>query len=141
VDNLSFEQEIKLASIIAVLKGQQFKYSTTDCNSFVARCVDAQLETNTWNELIRGRYNTALGARRFQHKLNPDAYLKQMGYNVISADGGLQNGDIVLVDEKNFTCAHICYGGSLWSSDVKRGICVADEYELPDSARIYRLGV
>jgi len=136
---MNFTKDLQLASTIAVLKGQQFRYSYTDCNAFVARCVDAILGTNTWNELIRDKYLTGLAARRFQMRLDPEHYLQTLGFNVLSLDGGLQNGDIVLIKEKNFTCAHICFGGMLWSSSPKYGVA-AFEINIPDHAVAYRLG-
>jgi hypothetical protein len=136
---MKFEQDLRLASTIAILKGQQFRYSTTDCNALVARCVDAILGTNTWNELIRDKYHTGLAARRFQMRVDPTRYLLSMGFNVLSLDGGLQNGDVVLVQEKNFVCGHICFGGMLWSSSPKYGVS-AYEINIPDNAIAYRLG-
>ena len=136
---MKFDQDLRLASTIAVLKGQQFRYSYTDCNAFVARCVDAILGTTGWNELIRDKYLTGLAARRFQLRVDPQRYIQSLGFNVLSLDGGLQNGDIVLVTEKNFTCAHICFGGMLWSSSPKHGVS-AYEINIPDNAVAYRLG-
>jgi len=136
---MNFTQDLQLASTIAVLKGQQFRYSYTDCNAFVSRCVDAIAGTNTWNELIRDKYRTGLSARHFQMRLDPARYLQTLGFNVLSLDGGLQNGDIVLITEKNFTCAHICFGGMLWSSSPKYGVA-AYEINIPDNAIAYRLG-
>jgi 3-mercaptopyruvate sulfurtransferase SseA len=138
---LTFDEQLKLANTIATLSGKQFRWSETDCNAFVARCIDAVCNTDYYKKEINGKYHSAQDAVRFQRRtLTPAQFLFKQGYKEITAEAGVQNGDIIIVNERNFECAHIVFANAVWSSSPEHGVG-AHEINLPEGSRIFRKAV
>lgn len=134
---LTFQHQARLANAIIKIRQEPFRWSYTDCNAFVCRCIDAIKGRNYWEERIRDRYQDERGALVYVNTIiSPQRFLEMMGYDEIIDNLVLQTGDIILAKERHFMAAHIYFDGALWSAGPQ-GVVSTTNFTL-DNARVFR---
>lgn len=90
-----------------------------DCNLLIVDWID-QLNNSNEAAVIRGQYRDMIGAMRFQKQFTPAIeWLSQQGFKEVDTE---QEGDILLVANEHYWCAHIYHAEQIWSMDIKLGL-------------------
>lgn len=134
---LSFAHQIRLMNGLVRLRQEPFRWSYTDCGAFVVRLIDAMRHTHYWENELKDNYSNEREALIYQTRIQTQrSFLMRIGYDQISTDNGIENGDIIMTKEKNFNCSHIVFDDELWSSGPS-GVVKSGQFNI-DSADVYR---
>jgi hypothetical protein len=95
-------------------------WGVNDCNLMVADWID-QLNGTTQADSIRGKYTDERSALRFQKNYTPaPVWLTEQGY--AESNAALQEGNIVLVEDRGYWRAHIIHAEQVWSCSPVHGV-------------------
>lgn len=97
-------------------RARPFEWGDWDCNLFVVDLLDHIDADLPWrSQAIRGKYDSRLGACRFQYHYTPaPRWLEQQGYELIKTHRVIEH-DIVLEPKRRFWTASLFFGQQLWS--------------------------
>ena len=110
-------RSVKTANFLQLNRDRPFVWGDWDCNLFIVDLLDhIDAQGMPWrSQAIRGKYDTRLGACRFQYHYTPaPQWLEQQGYALIKSDRLVEH-DIVLEPKKRFWTASVFFGQRLWS--------------------------
>lgn len=92
-------------------RGAPFAWGVVDCAMLAFEAIDAIAGVDELAALYRARWDSERSALRFQVRENTDTarVLAAAGCEQV-ADGFHQRGDIIVVPQGGFQCAHVCMG-------------------------------
>jgi hypothetical protein len=113
---LILRRSIRTANFLQINAARPFQWGEWDCNLFIADLLDHIDSDMPWRSLaIRGKYDSRLGACRFQHRYtSAPEWLEQQGYRLGETDQ-FQPHDIILEPKKRFWAASLYFAGHTWS--------------------------
>lgn len=120
--------------------GTPFAWGGTDCAILAFEALDAMAGGNLAAQ-YRGEWNTELGARRFQIKHRTDLLKVILRAGCAPVEPHFQQrGDLLIVEENGFQCAHVCMGLRSLSSWPDMGVhWCRTLHLLKRGAAVYRL--
>lgn len=120
---------LKMANFITLTYRQPFTWGELDCNTFVARAIDAIRGTDRADREIVGQYNDQKSAIRFyKNYTSAEQYIQDMGWKQID-HCDLAELDILLCDQAVYKAAHIVFAGKIWSCHKEHGIVAVEGLE------------
>lgn len=118
-------RSLMTANFLVLNRDRKFEWGDWDCNLFIVDLIDHLDAGMPWRSLsIRGKYDTRLGACRFQHYYTPaPEWLEQNGYEIVSRTvDEFQEQDIVLEPKKRFWTASLVFSKKYWSVVEGQGL-------------------
>lgn len=110
-------QSIKTANFIMTNRSREFKWGDWDCNLFIADLLDSWDAGMPWrSQAIRGKYDTAFGAAKFQHRYTPaPVWLEQNGYEIVRKHSDdFAEYDIILEQRPRYWTASLYFTRRVW---------------------------
>lgn len=109
--------QTRLLTTVKELSWTPFSWGENDCCTFAAKCVDAQYNTNIYDQ-ISGKYSTELGSKRFSIEKVGTSYLPTLldAYLSERVDKNYaQRGDVVTFEGALGLTAGILWTGYVWA--------------------------
>lgn len=128
--------EKRLLAYIQTEMGQPFAWRVRDCNTFAVACLNAMLHHPLLLPALN--YDDERSARRFakQHSLRGIMRHQLNAYTV--ACGFQARGDIALVKQGGFECAHVVLGRYCVFPHPQAGVSLGRIADLPLEAEFVR---
>lgn len=122
---------LRLTGLISGQINKPFQWGRMDCNILIAAANDILTGRKTLHK-IYGKYNDYRSAIKFQKNyLSAGQYLHANGWKKIT-DPEVRDGDVLLVDDRHFSRAHIVVNGNVWSVHEEFGVCAANLGAMPE---------
>jgi len=119
---MDIERELRLIDFVKASRGRPFAWGRCDCNVFALEAMDAAYGTDLAG-LIRGRYDSLLGAFLFRRRVLGSLIniLKAAGF-VEGKRGFEQTGDLLIVEDSKWEMVHIYLGSQVVSAFPDGGV-------------------
>jgi hypothetical protein len=125
------DKMLRMTGFILGSAGKPFSWGGLDCNTFVAVINDMLTGKKTLGK-IQFQYHDLKSAIRFQKNfMTARQYLWNNGWREVN-DGQYQDGDVLIVDDKNFSRAHVAFNKQAWSVHEQYGVCAGEITQLPE---------
>lgn len=114
---------LRTAHFLHVNTGRKFAWGDWDCNLFIVDLLDYIDSDMPWrSQSIRGKYDTGLGAARFQYHYTPaPKWLQQQGYNLLTTEEYREH-DIILEPQRRYWAASLYFAEKTWAVIEEQGL-------------------
>lgn len=109
---------LRTANFITCNAGRPFAWGDWDCNLFLIDLLDALYPlAEPRAQQVRGKYNTRLGAARFQRGFTPaPEFFRQQGLELLQVDSDqFQEHDIIFENERRFWHMSLFFAQQTWA--------------------------
>lgn len=124
------EKMLRMSGYIIGQQGKAFEWGVRDCNTFVAGINDILTGNKTLMNIMN-KYHDLKSAIRFQKDyLTANQYLYRNGWREV--EDLIRDGDVLTVEDRHFTRAHVVFGGMVWSVHEQAGVVNAPLHDMPE---------
>ncbi len=132
--------ESKLYSFVSQRREMGFAWGINDCNVLCLAWLD-ELTGLSLSDQAKGKYNTAIGAARFQTRIGKRLSDEIKAFGGIEIPQGFQQeGDFLIVENEKWDCGHISLGRKLLSAGPETG-CTVFGYSDEIKYKVYRVEI
>ena len=124
------EKMLRLSGYIIGQQNKPFEWGIRDCNTFVATVNDLLTGNKTLVNIVN-KYHDLKSAIRFQKEyLTANQYLYKNGWREVN--DLIRDGDVLTVEDRHFTRAHVIFCGMVWSVHEQLGVVNAPLDAMPE---------